>query len=691
MKSTETSSSAWKMERDGDGIVWLTADKPDTSTNVLSSGVLRELNALIDRIALPPPRGVVVLSAKKSGFIAGADIKEFTGISSPESGYRLIHAGQQVFDRLEALGCPTVAAIHGFALGGGLELALACRYRIAVNDARVSLGFPEVQLGIHPGFGGTVRSVRLIGVRAAMEMMLTGKSVRADKALRLGLVDRLVPEAELRAIARELILNPPPPHRPGLAERVLSWPFVRWLTHRALIGQVAQKARREHYPAPYAIIDLWARYGAHGTVAYEAEARSIAHLFTTETARNLIRVFLLQDRLKALGGKSPIPLERVHVVGAGVMGGDIAAWSALRGFSVTLQDRELKLIEPALTRARELFEKRLRDPAKVEAATARLTADVAGDGVAQADVVIEAIFESLEAKSELYARLEPRMKPGAILATNTSSIVLEALAEHLAAPARLAGLHFFNPVSQMPLVEIIHSEATDPAVLQTALAFTRRLDKLPVPCRSAPGFIVNRVLMPYLHEAMYAAQQGVPIAVIDEAAVAFGMPVGPIELTDVVGLDVAAHVGEIIASELGRPGPDLTRLRELIALGKLGRKSGAGFYLWRDGKPVKSAASAEAAPRELIDRLILVLVNECVACLREQIAEDADLVDAAVIFGTGFAPFRGGPLTYARSRGVAAVVERLEELATRYGTRFQPDSGWALVTGAGGQNPPPKP
>jgi 3-hydroxyacyl-CoA dehydrogenase / enoyl-CoA hydratase / 3-hydroxybutyryl-CoA epimerase len=692
MKNIEASSSAWKMERDSDGIIWLTADKPDTSTNVLSSGVLRELNALLDRIALPPPRGVVVMSAKKSGFIAGADIKEFTGITSPEGGYRLIHAGQQVFDRLEALGCPTVAAIHGFALGGGLELALACRYRIAVNDERVTLGFPEVQLGIHPGFGGTVRSVRLIGVRAAMEMMLTGKSVRADKALRLGLVDKLVAEGELRSAARELILNPPPPHQPALADRILSWPFVRWLTHRALIGQVAPKARREHYPAPYAIIDLWARYGAHGTVAFEAEARSIAHLFTTEMARNLIRVFLLQDRLKALGGKSSTPIEHVHVVGAGVMGGDIAAWSALRGFTVTLQDRQLELIEPALKRAHELFEKRLRDPAKVAAASARLTADVAGDGVAQADVVIEAIFESLEAKSQLYAGLEPRMKAGAILASNTSSIVLEALAEHLAEPRRLAGLHFFNPVSQMPLVEIIHSETTDPAVLQTAIAFIRRLDKLPVPCRSAPGFIVNRVLMPYLHEAMYAAQQGVPIAVIDEAAVAFGMPVGPIELTDVVGLDVAAHVGEIIASELGRPGPDLTRLRELIALGKLGRKSGAGFYLWRDGKPVKSAA-AEAAPRELIDRLILVLVNECVACLREQIAEDADLIDAAVIFGTGFAPFRGGPLTYARSRGIAAVVERLEELATRYGTRFQPDSGWALVAGAvgGKADPPPKP
>ena len=691
MKSTETATRAWKMERDGDGIVWLTADKPGTSVNVLSSHVLRELDALLDEVAAVPPRGLVVISGKKSGFIAGADIKEFTGITSAESGYRLIRAGQQVFDRLEALACPTVAAIQGFALGGGLELALACRYRVAVGDDRLSLGLPEVQLGIHPGFGGTVRSVRLLGVRAAMELMLTGKPVRAEKALRLGLVDRLVPESELRAAARRMILESPAPHRPSLAQRALSWPLVRPIVQRSLISQVARKARREHYPAPYAIVDLWARYGAHGTVAFEAEARSIAELFTTETARNLIRVFLLQDRLKALGGRPAAPLERVHVVGAGVMGGDIAAWSALRGFTVTLQDREPALIEPALRRARELFEKRLRDPAKVAAAISRLTADLAGEGAAQADVVIEAIFESLEAKRELYAALEPRMKPGAILATNTSSIVLESLAERLTRPERLTGLHFFNPVAQMPLVEVIHSEATDPAVVQTAIAFTRKLDKLPVPCRSAPGFIVNRVLMPYLHEAMFAAQQGVPIAVIDEAAVAFGMPMGPIELADVVGLDVAAHVGEIVASELGRPAPNLSRLRELIALGKLGRKSGAGFYLWKEGKAVKPAASAEPPPPDLLDRLILVLVNECAACLRERIAEDADLIDAAVIFGTGFAPFRGGPLAYARSRGVAAVVERLEELAARYGERFQPDSGWSLVTAGGGERPAQKP
>jgi 3-hydroxyacyl-CoA dehydrogenase/enoyl-CoA hydratase/3-hydroxybutyryl-CoA epimerase len=419
------------------------------------------------------------------------------------------------------------------------------------------------------------------------------------------------------------------------------------------------------------MIDLWAR-GGH---SYEAEARSIAELFLSETSRSLVRVFLLQDRLKALGGKGGPEIKHVHVVGAGVMGGDIAAWAALRGFTVTLQDRGLEFIEPALKRANELFDKRLRDPSKSSAARGRLRADVNAEGVADADVVIEAIFENLEAKRELYARLEPRMKPTALLATNTSSLMLEPLTEKLAKPERLVGLHFFNPVPQMPLIEIVQSARTDPAVMQGAIAFARKLDKLPVPCRSAPGFVVNRVLMPYLHEAMFAAQEGVPLAVIDKVAVDFGMPMGPIELADVVGLDVASHVGEIIAAELGRAAPDLTRLRELVAAKKLGRKSGAGFYVWQDGKPVKPPAEI-AGPADLIDRLILVLVNECVACLRERVVEEADLVDAAVIFGTGFAPFRGGPLSYARTRGIDTVVARLGELASRYGTRFTPDPGW---------------
>src|SRR5215470_949517 len=376
MPMNEASARSWKLERDAEGIAWLTLDKPGTSANVLSGGVLLELNELLGALEQERPRGIVVVSAKKSGFVAGADIKEFTAVGDEADGYALIRRGQQVINRLAALPCPSVAAIHGFALGGGLELALACRYRVAVGDERLSLGLPEVQLGIHPGFGGTVRSVQVTGVRAAMELMLTGKPVRADKALRIGLVDALTPEAGLRNAARALVLRSPPPRRAPLLERLLSSAPLRPLVRRSLIAQVARRAPPDHYPAPYAIIELWARHGARGPAAYEAEARSIAHLFTTPTSRNLVRVFLLQDRLKSAGGKSPPEIRHVHVVGAGVMGGDIAAWSALRGFTVTLQDRAVEFIEPALQRAQELFEKRLKDPAQSAAAGERLVADV---------------------------------------------------------------------------------------------------------------------------------------------------------------------------------------------------------------------------------------------------------------------------------------------------------------------------
>jgi 3-hydroxyacyl-CoA dehydrogenase/enoyl-CoA hydratase/3-hydroxybutyryl-CoA epimerase len=404
------------------------------------------------------------------------------------------------------------------------------------------------------------------------------------------------------------------------------------------------------------------------------------------TSRNLVRVFLLQERMKSLGvkdkGGKPPKIERVHVVGAGVMGGDIAAWCAQRGLNVTLQDRELKFVEPALKRAREGFEKRLRDAGKAAELMTRLTADVAGDGVPRADVIIEAIFENADAKHELFARLEPRMQPGAILATNTSSIMLEQLDDRLPDPGRLVGVHFFNPVSQLPLVEIVRGETSSEDSVQKAIAFTRKIDKLPLPCKSSPGFLVNRVLVPYLYEAMFAAAEGIPIEVIDEAALRYGMPVGPVELADVVGLDVCKHVGDIVSGALQRQTPDTSRLDALLAAKKLGRKSGEGFYVWKDGKAVKPPGPVAEPPPDLQDRLILALANECAAVLREGIVSDADLIDAGVIFGSGFAPFRGGPLTYARTRGVDAVVARLRELAGKYGPRFAPDSGWSQVGNA---------
>jgi len=671
---------SWKFEVDVDRVAWLTCDTPGTSTNVLSATVLTELAAALSEIAQLEPRGVVVRSGKRSGFVAGADIKEFVELRSPEDAYALIRSGQQVLDRLENLACPSVAAIHGFALGGGLELALAATYRIGADDASLALGLPEVQLGIHPGFGGTVRSVRLIGVRPALELMLKGKPFKGARALEVGLLDQLVPPSEIEAAAKRLLLHPPARKSAPFVEKLLNLRAMRPFIARQAAAGLSAKVPREHYPAPYAIVDLWLKYGAAGTESYEAEARSIADLMCTPSSRNLVRVFLLQSRLKSLGGKPNAEFRHLHVIGAGVMGGDIAAWAALRGMTVTLQDRSAELIAPALARAGALFEKRLKDPESAAAAVARLSADVAGSGVASADAVIEAIVENVDAKRALFAEIEPKLKPGAVLATNTSSIEIELLAEKLRDPGRLVGIHFFNPVPQMQLVEIVQGAGTNAEWLQKALWFTRKLDRLPLPCKSAPGFVVNRILMPYINEALFALSEGIPAAVIDKAGTRFGMPVGPIELADVVGLDVALHVGGVLAAAFGRQVPEI--LVKQVNDKKLGRKSGEGFYLWRDGKAVHAPTHPVTVPADLEDRLILPMLNEAAAALREGVIEDADLLDAGAVFATGFAPFRGGPLQYAKARGISQTIQRLNQLATRYGERFRPDAGWSLLSDA---------
>jgi 3-hydroxyacyl-CoA dehydrogenase/enoyl-CoA hydratase/3-hydroxybutyryl-CoA epimerase len=670
----------WKLEIDADRIAWLTCDVPGGSTNVLSSGVLQELAELLSEISRAKPVGVVIRSAKRSGFVAGADIKEFLDLRTPEEAYTLIRRGQQVLDRLESLECPSVAVIHGFALGGGLELALAATYRVGADDASLSLGLPEVQLGIHPGFGGTVRAVRLMGVRPALELMLKGKPFKGARALEVGLIDRLVPPAEIESVAKRLLLQPPAKKSAPFVEKLLNLKAMRPFIARQAAAQLSSKVSREHYPAPYAIVELWLAHGAAGAESYEAEARSIAELMCTPTSRNLVRVFMLQTRLKGLGGKPDAEFRHVHVIGAGVMGGDIAAWAALRGMTVTLQDRSAELIAPALTRAETLFQKRLKEPGAATAAAARLNADVAGAGVGSADVVIEAIVENADAKRALYAELEPKLKPGAVLATNTSSIPIEVLAETLRDPGRLVGIHFFNPVPQMQLVEIVQGAGTDPGAARNALWFTRKLDKLPLPCKSAPGFVVNRILMPYINEALFALSEGIAPSVIDAAGTRFGMPMGPVELADVVGLDVALHVGRVLAQAFGRSVPEI--LVKRVEDGKLGRKNGEGFYRWQDGKAVRESGEATQIPADLEDRLILPMLNEAVAALREGVVEDADLLDAGAIFATGFAPFRGGPLQYAKSRGSSQIVDVLTGLAGRYGERFRPDAGWSRL-GAG--------
>jgi 3-hydroxyacyl-CoA dehydrogenase/enoyl-CoA hydratase/3-hydroxybutyryl-CoA epimerase len=670
--------SNWTLQLDADRVAWLSADLAGSSANVLSGDMVRELAAKLTEIAALRPIGLIVQSGKASGFIAGADIKEFVQIRSPAEGFALVRAGQSVMQQLEDLPCPTVAAIRGFALGGGLELALACTYRVGADDAALSLGLPEVLLGIHPGFGGTVRSVQLVGVRPSLELMLKGRPFRGARALAVGLLDELVPPAELAARAKALLLRHPPKKAPPLIDRLMNLSMARPWVAKQTNAALRRSVRREHYPAPYAIVDLWQRYGATGTAAYEAEARSISELMCSPASRNLVRVFLLQDRLKGLGGDSSAVFKHVHVIGAGVMGGDIAAWSAFRGMTVTLQDRTEELIEPAMRRAKTFFEKRLKDPAAAAAALSRLKMDVKGDGVADADVVIEAIFENVAAKQALYADLEPKLKASAILATNTSSIKIETLCQNLADPGRLVGIHFFNPVAQLQLVEVVQGASTRAQVVTDALKFTRKLDKLPLPCKSAPGFVVNRILTPYVNEALFALEAGIPPEVIDRAAVLFGMPMGPIELTDVVGLDVSLHVGRVLSEAFHREIPQI--LIKLVEQKKLGRKSGEGFYRWRDGKAQKKEAENFAIPADLEDRLILPLLNESVAVIREATLQDGDLLDAGAVFATGFAPFRGGPLHYAKQRGIAEVINRLNELADRYGERFHPDAGWGVMS-----------
>ncbi len=677
MSDRTDSRQSWKLSYDSENTAWLEFDKPDASANTLSRAAIAELDTRITEIEQRKPRAVVVVSAKPSGFIAGADIKEFTAVKSADDALTLVRNGHRVFARLAALPFPTVAAIHGFALGGGLELALACRYRVAADDNGVKLGFPEVLLGIHPAWGGTVRGVQLIGPVAALELIASGRNMRAQEALKAGLIDRVAPLADLRGAAKRLAIESPRPHKPGITKSLLNLKLLRAFVAKAVRSQVHKRVRREHYPAPYAIVDLWERYGADPQKGYEAEALSFAALLETPASRNLVRVFLLQDRLKSLGARSNFKATHVHVVGAGIMGGDIATWSAARGLQVSLQDREMKYIQPALDRAQKYFGRRLHSDEERTRALARITPDVEGKEVSKADVVIEAIFEDVQAKRDLYSRVEPNLRANALLGTNTSSIVLEELNSGLKDPGQLVGVHFFNPVAQMPLVEVVASDDTHRDVVERAMAFVRQLDKLPLPCRSAPGFVVNRVLMPYLTEAMLAADEGVPLAVIDKAATDFGMPMGPIELADVVGLDIALHVGEILTKAFG--GPSVATIQNLVAEKKLGKKTGQGFYEWRDGKAVKPPAADATVPPDLTDRMILLMLNESVAVLREHVVEDADLIDAGVILGTGFAPFRGGPLQYARSRGITNVVARLEELARTYGEHFKPDAGWQLL------------
>ncbi|MBC8412419.1 enoyl-CoA hydratase/isomerase family protein [bacterium] len=671
MKNTEQSKH-WYTELDKNMIAWLHFDMAGTGTNVLSAEVLNELSEELAVLKHKEIQGLIILSDKKNGFIAGADIKEFTKFQSPEEASNMIRQGQAVFERLENMPYPTVSMIHGFCLGGGMELALACNYRVAEDHEKTKLGLPEVKLGIHPGFGGTVRLPRLTGALKAMDIMLSGRTLNAQQAKKAGMVDYVVPKRHLKKMAVMCIQDRMPVRKPSLWLRLSNAFFIRPLLKIMILRNLKTRVSKEHYPAPFAIVDLWAKYYSNQKTMMKEEALSVAKLMTGTTSQNLVRIFFLSESLKSMGREIEFPVSHIHVIGAGVMGGDIAAWCALQGFTVTLQDREAKFIAPAMKRAYSLFNKRLKQPRLVQKTMDRLMPDINGKtGLKKADVIIEAIFENADAKKALYKEIEPQLKPNALLATNTSSIPLENLSEALSNPGRLVGLHFFNPVAKMPLVEIVKGTSTDDEEVKKAASFAQKISRLPLPVKSTPGFLVNRILMPYMLEAVTMAEEGISPAEIDRAAVKFGMPMGPLLLADTVGLDICLHVAEIISEGIEMPVPE--KLRAMTKKGNLGRKSGQGFYRYKNGRQIiPSGSQTSSSDHDLTDRLILRMVNEAVACLNEGVVENAELLDAGVIFGTGFAPFRGGPLNYWRTEGEAGLNKRLTELEAHYGRRFHP-------------------
>jgi 3-hydroxyacyl-CoA dehydrogenase/enoyl-CoA hydratase/3-hydroxybutyryl-CoA epimerase len=634
----------WRWAKDRKGLAWLTFDKQGESANTFSRQALEELGAALNAIRLDNPKGLVIRSAKDS-FIAGADVNEFVRFKSPEEAMSFVKLGWDVFQELANLPFPATAMINGYCMGGGLELSLACKYRVALDDPKTRIAFPEVMLGIVPAWHGVQWLPKLIGPSQAFPLLLTGKTVDARRARRMGLVDQAVPLRILENTARMVTLEDKGRRSLPFIQKLLL--FFRGLFVSQAKKQVAKRARREHYPAPYAILELWRKYDGNPFLAADDPACSIEALFAHPTARNLMRIFFLQERLKSLG-KGDFKARRVHVVGAGVMGGDIAAICAMRGLTVTLQDTTPERIAPAVKRAAELFKRRLRDARRERDALDRLIPDASGAGARNADVIIEAIFENLPAKRELFAKLEAMARPDAVLATNTSSLKLADIATALEDPARLVGIHFFNPVPQLQLVEVVSSQQTNPEVSKKAAAFVRQIDKLPLPVQDSPGFLVNRVLGPYMQNAFRMLDEGAKPETLDAAMEAFGMPMGPAELADTVGLDICLAAGKSLAKNLA-PGAEVPQILEnKVALGHLGKKTGQGIYRYENGKAMKG--QPDSYGQDLIEALIEPYLHEARQVLKEGIVADADLIDAGLIFGTGFAPFRGGPLHYLEQR-----------------------------------------
>ncbi len=632
-----------KVEIDAAGVAWVTFDDPEAKVNIFTEPVMRRLEEILDALAGRKPTGVIFISGKPDVFIAGADIREIAKVDSVQRGVELSRVGQRVFGKIEQLGVPTVAAIHGACVGGGCEMVLACRYRVATDDPKTQIGLPETQLGIIPGWGGTQRLPKRIGLNPALGIILPGKTVSAEKARQIGLVDEVVAPVALREAAVAAIHSPR--GRKGAPTRIMD-PIIKLAARRKV-------ARRTggHYPAPLRALDVIGR-------GYEAEARALGELVVTPVCRNLVRVFFLREKYAKLKLGEPWRAGKVGVVGAGVMGAGIAQWCAARGLTVRLKDIQPEFVAAGMKRIGDVFRegvaRRKLTPLEAEQGLARVHPTTDDTGFDTCDVVVEAVLEKLEVKRAVFAGLAPRLPERCILASNTSAIPLDELAAASGRPDRFVGIHFFNPVHKMPLVEIVRGTQTSPATVATAVEFAKQLKKIPVVVRGTPGFLVNRLLMPYLNEAGKLVGEGVSAGCIDAAMVRFGMPMGPLRLLDEVGLDVAHEVAQELAAAFADRMTVAPVLAEMRQAGLLGRKGGRGFYIYegRSERPNRRYHAGRSLPlTEVQERLLGVMVAEAKRCLAEKVVETEDDIDAGMIFGTGFPPFRGGLVKWARDSG----------------------------------------
>ncbi|MDP1581764.1 MAG: 3-hydroxyacyl-CoA dehydrogenase NAD-binding domain-containing protein [Candidatus Didemnitutus sp.] len=675
---------------DAAGLATLTFDRPNSSANVFDLPTLAELDAHLATIeSRADASGVLLVSAKSKIFVAGADLNSFVGATAEQLA-NIVDQGHRIFGRLENLKIPTVAAVNGVCLGGGCELVLACDWRVGSLDKSTKIGLPETQLGILPAWGGSVRLARLIGLPQALGIILAGKQLVAQQAQKIGLFDEIAHPEYLVATARKFFARGKRRTKPagGLMNSVAMRPII---TLQARKGVMAKT--RGHYPAPLKALDVVV--GAMGQPLAQGlalERAAVLALAQTSASRNLMSIFFLQERAKKLKipGVENVgrPVQRVAVVGAGVMGAGIAQWTSSRGYPTLLKDIAPEALAKGLKTAEKIYagavKRRKMTVAEATAAFDRITATHVDVPLTNVDLVIEAAVEKLELKQKIFQQLEARAAAHTVLATNTSALSIDAIAGGLQDPGRVVGIHFFNPVNRMQLVEVVRGARTSDAALDTALTFVKAIGKLPVLVNDSPGFLVNRILLPYMVEAVRIFNEGIDVQRLDRIMLDFGMPMGPARLSDEVGLDVAQHVAVDLQTRLPKPVPINDTLVRMIDKGWLGKKSGTGFYVFPKEKGAKEQSnpalgelqtSGKAQQQDdatLVDRMVLVMINEAARCLEEGVVDAPEDVDFGMIFGTGWAPFRGGPLRYADTLGSVEIVKRLERLQAEVAPYFEP-------------------